>query len=59
VVAPFLSKLNNKDLAVLRDLLEAGKLTPFVDRRYALGDAPEALRYIGTGHAQGKVIVTA
>jgi NADPH:quinone reductase-like Zn-dependent oxidoreductase len=59
VVAPFLSKLNNKDLAVLRDLLEAGKLTPFVERRYELGDAPEALRYIGTGHARGKVIVTA
>jgi NADPH:quinone reductase-like Zn-dependent oxidoreductase len=59
VVAPFLSKLNKKDLAVLRDLLEAGKLTPFVDRQYELGDAPEALRYIGTGHAQGKVIVTA
>jgi NADPH:quinone reductase-like Zn-dependent oxidoreductase len=59
VVAPFLSRLNNKDLAVLRDLLEAGKLTPFVERRYELGDAPEALRYIGTGHARGKVIVTA
>ncbi len=59
VVAPFLAKLNKEDLAVLRDLLETGKLTPFVERRYELREAPEAFRYIGTGHARGKVIVTA
>jgi NADPH:quinone reductase-like Zn-dependent oxidoreductase len=58
VVAPFLAKLNNEDLAVLRDLLEAGKLTPFVEKRYELAEASEALRYLGTGHAQGKVVIT-
>jgi NADPH:quinone reductase-like Zn-dependent oxidoreductase len=59
VVAPFLAKLNKEDLAVLGGLLEAGKLTPFVERRYELREAAEALGYVGTGHARGKVIVTA
>ena len=48
----------NKDLAFLKELLEAGKVVPVIDRRYTLGEAPEALRYLGEGHARGKVVIT-
>jgi len=54
----FLANLNKKDLVVLKDLLEAGKVVPVIDRRYPLSDAAEALRYLGEGHAQGKVVLT-
>lgn len=53
----FLAKLNREDLAVLRDLLEAGKVTPAIDRRYTLDEAPEALRYLGEGHARAKIVI--
>jgi NADPH:quinone reductase-like Zn-dependent oxidoreductase len=42
---------------VLRGLLEEGKVRPVVDRSYELGDLPDALRYLGEGHARGKVVV--
>jgi NADPH:quinone reductase-like Zn-dependent oxidoreductase len=42
----------------LRDLLEAGKVAPAIDRQYTLDDVPEALRYLGKGHARAKVVVT-
>jgi NADPH:quinone reductase-like Zn-dependent oxidoreductase len=58
VVAPFLAKLNKADLVVLQGLLEAGTITPFIDRQYELGEATQALRYLGEGHARGKVVVT-
>jgi NADPH:quinone reductase-like Zn-dependent oxidoreductase len=58
VVAPFLAKMNKEDLVVLRELLEAGSVTPVIDRQYALSEVPEALRYVGEGHARGKVIIT-
>jgi NADPH:quinone reductase-like Zn-dependent oxidoreductase len=54
----FLAKLNRDDLAVLRNLLEAGNVTPAIDRQYTLDEAPEALRYLGEGHARAKVVVT-
>jgi NADPH:quinone reductase-like Zn-dependent oxidoreductase len=54
----FLAKLNKKDLDFLKDLLEAGKVVPVIDRRYPLSDVAEALRYLGEGHAQGKVVIT-
>jgi NADPH:quinone reductase-like Zn-dependent oxidoreductase len=38
--------------------MQAGKLTPVIDRRYALSEVPEAIRYLEQGHARGKVIVT-
>ena len=40
------------------ELLEAGKVVPVIDRRYHLREAAEALRYLGAGHAQGKVVIT-
>jgi NADPH:quinone reductase-like Zn-dependent oxidoreductase len=53
-----LAELNSKDLDTLRDWMQAGKVTPVIDRRYALSEVPEAIRYLEQGHARGKVIVT-
>ena len=46
------------DLRALTDLIEAGKVSPVIDRTYPLDQAPEALRYWAEGHARGKVVVT-
>ena len=54
----FITKLNREDLVVLRDLLEAGKIVPTIDRQYTLDEVPEALRYLGEGHAPAKVVIT-
>lgn len=54
----FIAKLTQEDLTVLRDLVQAGKVTPVIDRRYTLSEAPAAIRYLEEGHARGKVIVT-
>ena len=53
-----MAKLNKEDLAVLSDLMQAGKISPVIDRRYSLKDVPEAMRYMGEGHAWGKIIIT-
>ena len=52
------AKRNQKDLAFLKELVEAGKVVPVIDRRYPLSEAAEALRYLGAGHAKGKVVIT-
>jgi NADPH:quinone reductase-like Zn-dependent oxidoreductase len=49
---------NRKDHDVLSELLESGKVVPVIDRRYPLDEAAEALRYVGEGHARGKVVIT-
>src|SRR6266545_3399248 len=54
----FVAELNKQDLTVLSGLLETGKVTPVVDRRYALSDVPAAVRYLEEGHARGKVVIT-
>jgi NADPH:quinone reductase-like Zn-dependent oxidoreductase len=54
----FMAKLNQEDLGTMRDLMEAGKVTPVIDRRYRLSDVPDAIRYLEEGHARGKVVVT-
>ena len=54
----FLATLRTEDLAVIAELIEGGKLTPVVDRTYPLREAPEAIRYLETGHARGKVVIT-
>ncbi len=51
-------KPNQKDLVFMKELLEAGKVVPVIDRRYTLSEVPEALGYIGEGHARGKVVIT-
>ncbi|MFC1970104.1 NAD(P)-dependent alcohol dehydrogenase [Chloroflexota bacterium] len=48
----------NKGLAFMKELLEAGKVLPVIDRRYPLSEVAEALRYFGEGHARGKVVIT-
>jgi NADPH:quinone reductase-like Zn-dependent oxidoreductase len=49
---------NQDDLAFVKMLLESGKVVPFIDKTYALGEVPEALRYLEEGHAKGKVVIT-
>jgi NADPH:quinone reductase-like Zn-dependent oxidoreductase len=49
---------NQKDLVFMKELLEAGKVKPVIDRRYPLSEVAEALRYYGEGHSQGKVVIT-
>jgi NADPH:quinone reductase-like Zn-dependent oxidoreductase len=51
------AKVDQKDLVLLKDLLEAGKVVPIIDRRYPLSGVAEALRYLAEGHAQGKVVI--
>jgi NADPH:quinone reductase-like Zn-dependent oxidoreductase len=51
-------KPNKKDLVFMKELLEAGKVVPVIDRRYTLSEVAEALRYLGEGHAKGKVVIT-
>jgi NADPH:quinone reductase-like Zn-dependent oxidoreductase len=55
---PFVSMPNKEDLATLKELAEAGKITPVIDRTYPLSETPEALSHVGEGHAQGKTIIT-
>ena len=54
---PFLSRENRDDLVVLKELIEAGKVTPVIDRTYPLSGAAAALRHVGEGHTRGKVVV--
>jgi NADPH:quinone reductase-like Zn-dependent oxidoreductase len=52
-------KPNKKeDVDFLKELLEAGKVVPVIDRRYPLSAVPEALRYLEEGHNQGKLVIT-
>jgi NADPH:quinone reductase-like Zn-dependent oxidoreductase len=53
----FIVRHNREDLAVLKQLVEAGKVAPVIDRRYQLSEVPEALRYQGEGHARGKLVI--
>jgi NADPH:quinone reductase-like Zn-dependent oxidoreductase len=54
----FVAKLTGADMNVMRELLESGKVKTVVDRTYPLSDTPDAFRYLGDGHAQGKIVVT-
>jgi NADPH:quinone reductase-like Zn-dependent oxidoreductase len=54
----FLAKPNKEDLAVMRELMAAGKVTPVIDKLYSLSEVPEAIRYLEKGHARGKVVIT-
>jgi NADPH:quinone reductase-like Zn-dependent oxidoreductase len=55
---PLLAELKPEDLAVLRDLMLAGKVTPVIDRRYQLSEVPSAIAYLEQGHARGKVVIS-
>lgn len=56
-VAPMLTRVRHEDLVVLKELVEAGKLSPVIDRRYPLREVPDAVRYVGEGDARGKVVI--
>jgi NADPH:quinone reductase-like Zn-dependent oxidoreductase len=66
LLSPFISQkmgmlmaeLNKKDLTILGDLMQSGKITPVIDRTYPLSQIAEAIRYLEPGHARGKVIIT-
>jgi NADPH:quinone reductase-like Zn-dependent oxidoreductase len=52
-----IAKPNQKDLVYLKELLEAGKIVPVIEKRYPLSEVPSAIRYLLEGHARGKVVV--
>jgi NADPH:quinone reductase-like Zn-dependent oxidoreductase len=54
----FMAKSSKEDLAIMRELLATGKVTPVIDRCYRLSEVPEAIRYLEEGHARGKVVIT-
>ena len=69
VMGPLISMMGSKKMSVLfhkpnkgldsmKKLFEAGKVKPVIDKRYPLSEVPEAFRYFGDGHAQGKVVIT-
>jgi NADPH:quinone reductase-like Zn-dependent oxidoreductase len=55
----YVAQTNAEDLVYLRDLIESGKLRPAIDRTYPLSEAREAVRYVGSGQARAKVVITA
>jgi NADPH:quinone reductase-like Zn-dependent oxidoreductase len=55
----FVAKTGLDDLAYLRDLIQAGELRPAIERTYPLSEAREAVRYVGTGQARAKIVITA
>jgi NADPH:quinone reductase-like Zn-dependent oxidoreductase len=55
----FIAIPKNEYLVILKELIEAGKVTPVIDRTYPLSETPEAFRYLEEGHARGKVVITA
>ena len=54
----FIADTNQKDLAVLADLMQSGKVKPVIDRTYKLSEVPAAIAYLEQGHARGKVVIT-
>ncbi len=53
-----MAKQTSEKLIVLKELIEAGKVTPVIDRTYPLSEVPEAMRYVEAGHTRGKVVIT-
>ena len=53
-----MARFTREDFLVLAELVEAGKVTPVIDRQYELAEVPAALNYLGEGHARAKVIIT-
>ena len=54
----FLAKDSKEDLLVLKELIEAGKVRPIIDRTYPLSQTADAIRYLEEGHAKGKIVIT-
>ena len=66
VMSPFLSHTlrplssspNEADLQLLKEMIEAGKVTPVIGRTYSLRETPRAIDHVGLGHARGRVVIT-
>ena len=56
-LVPYIATVRYEDLVVLKELIEAGKLSPVIDRTFPLSEAADAVRYVGTGHARAKVVI--
>ncbi|MCC7189358.1 MAG: NAD(P)-dependent alcohol dehydrogenase [Anaerolineales bacterium] len=54
----FVAQFNRKDMQILKDLIESGKVKPFVEKTYSMSRIADAMRHLGMGHAQGKIVVT-
>ena len=54
----YIAKHSNADLVALKELIEAGKVTPIIDRTFPLREVPEAVRYLGEGHPRAKIVIT-
>jgi NADPH:quinone reductase-like Zn-dependent oxidoreductase len=54
----FIAKWSRSDLAALRELVESGQVKPVIERRYRLSEVADALRYMGTGHVRGKLVIS-
>jgi NADPH:quinone reductase-like Zn-dependent oxidoreductase len=54
----FVMSTRHEDLVALRELIEAGKVTPVIDRAYPLSETRQAIDHVGLGHARGKVAIT-
>ncbi len=52
------AKPDNRDLLIIKELIEAGKVVPVIDKRYSLSEVPEAFQYFNEGHSNGKVVIT-
>jgi NADPH:quinone reductase-like Zn-dependent oxidoreductase len=57
IISPWMVSVNSRDLVFLKELIEAGKLTPVIDKMYPLSQAPQAIGYLGDGHPYGKVVI--
>jgi len=56
-LVPFIAKSSKEDLTLIQELMEAGKVTPVIDRCFPLSEVPAAIRYLEEGHARGKVVI--
>jgi NADPH:quinone reductase-like Zn-dependent oxidoreductase len=54
----YIAEFNKKDMMVLADLMQTGKMTPVIDKNYKFSETSDALRYLEQGHARGKVVIT-
>lgn len=52
-----LARMRKDDLVTLGALMRTGELTPVIDRRFSLGEVPQAIRYSEQGHARGKIVI--
>lgn len=57
-ISGMMAKPNSGDLTIIKDLIEKGKISPVIDRKYPFQELPEAMRYLEEGHARGKIIVS-